>query len=381
MVRNGIDCIEKYDSWFQGKRLGLITAPVGMNERFVSTLDILYEKYTLTALFAPEHGIRGEMMAGQIVDSYRDNITGLPVYSLYRKDSKRMTEEMLEQVDAVVYDIQDVGARYYTFLYTMKYAMEECARKGIPFIILDRVNPLGGMTVEGNVLSKKKFSFVGDYALTMRYGLTIGEVAEMMMVETKLDCQLQIVSCEGWNRGLLFPELGRPWVAPSPNLPRFEAALLYPGTCLFEGTNLSEGRGTTAPFEMIGAPYINGRDLAVKMNQLKLPGVLFRSTYFVPSYSKHANQLCQGIQIHITDIHQVRPVEIAIRLIYIIREIYMEDFCFLDVKKGDSLSYVDELSGDDDMTNPLYSSDMLLEKYERDSKIFAARKQRFHKYR
>lgn len=379
MVLNGIDRIEQYDSLFLNRRLGLLTAPAGLNLELHSSIDVLGERYDLRRLYAPEHGIRGEQMAGQIVKNSRDLVTGLPVYSLYQKKTGRMTEEMLDGIDAVVVDLQDVGARFYTFLYTMMYAMEACAEFGKEFVVLDRVNPLGGGLVEGNLIQERKRSFVGDYSLTIRYGLTIGELAGMMHEEMELDGEFHVVPLGGWRRDMLFPETGRLWVAPSLNLPKFDAALLYPGTCLFEGTNLSEGRGTTSPFDTIGAPYVDGREFAAVMNGMGLPGVKFRPVFFVPTVSKHAGCLCQGVQIHVTDAGALRPVEVGVRMIYALKERY-EEFHFLEMKEGEALAYVDVLSGDDDMTDESVDVETLLEKYRKDSEQFRERKRKFHLY-
>ena len=380
MVLNGIDRIEEFDSLFLNRRLGLLTAPAGLNRELRSSIDVLGERYDLRRLYAPEHGIRGEQMAGQIVKDSRDLVTGLPVYSLYQEKTRRMTEEMLEGIDTVVVDLQDVGARFYTFLYTMMYAMEACSKFEKEFVVLDRINPLGGRLVEGNRIQERKRSFVGDYPLTIRYGLTIGELAGMMHEEMELDGEFHVVPLEGWKRDMLFPETGRIWVAPSLNLPRFDAALLYPGTCLFEGTNLSEGRGTASPFDTVGAPYVDGRDFAAVMNKMGIPGVKFRPVFFVPTVSKHAGCLCQGVQIHVTDVQALRPVEVGVRMIYALKERY-EEFRFLETKEGEALAYVDVLSGDDDMTDESVDVETLLEKYRKDSRQFQERKQKFHLYR
>lgn len=257
MVLNGIDRYQEYSGLFQGKRVGLITSPSGMDREFRSAISLLNDICDLRALFSPEHGVRGSMGAGELVDAYEDPYTKIPVYSLYRKDSKRLTSEMLDLVDLVVYDIQDVGCRYYTFIYTMLYALEDCAKAGKEFVVLDRINPLGGSVTEGNILPKEFESFVGAYPLCMRYGLTVGEFARMANEEQGWNAKLTVVPCQGWKRGMLFPETGRPWIAPTMGIPRFETALLYPGACLLEGTNLSEGRGTTAPFEIkIGRAHV-----------------------------------------------------------------------------------------------------------------------------
>lgn len=380
MILNGIDNISRYKHLFKGKRIGLITSPTGLDKSFKSTISIIHESFKLCALFSPEHGVRGDVEAGGLVDTYIDPQTKVPVYSLYRKDSKRLTEEMLDSVDMVVYDMQDVGVRYYTFIYTMLYAMEDCARFGKDFAVLDRINPLDGITVEGNVLKEEFKSFVGSYSLCMRYAMTIGEFARMANEELNLKCRLHVIPCEGWKRKMLFPETNRLWVMPTLGMPRFETALLYPGTCLFEGTNISEGRGTACPFEIIGAPYINAEELSKGMNEKALQGVLFRPIFFKPTTSKYKDQFCRGVQIHITDPRLISPVEIGVKLLYEIRDRYDKDFEFLPPFKEGSRQFIDLLMGSSDIRDAAISQEKLLDTYRNDSSIFKNRKQAFHLY-
>lgn len=379
MILNGIDCIERYAHLFEGKRVGLITAPTGLNKDFVSTIQIFHEKFNLVALFSPEHGVRGDLAAGALVDTYLDPMTGVPVYSLYRKDSKRLTQEMLDEVDIIVYDIQDVGTRYYTFLYTMLYALEDCALAGKEFVVLDRINPLDGVTVEGNVLKSGFDSFVGNYSLSVRYGMTPGEVAVMANDERQWNCKLHVVRCEGWDRNILFPETGRPWIMPSIGIPRFETALLYPGTCIIEGTNLSEGRGTTVPFEIVGAPFIDAQQLADEMNEKKLPGVVFRPVYFKPSFSKFQGEQCAGVQVHVLDKRAVRPIDVGVNLMFTIKKNY-EQFSFLPPFKEGSRPFIDLLGGDSLYRETQVDVPAMLEQFREESREFARRKQQYHLY-
>lgn len=379
MIRNGIDRIQDYAHVFQGKRIGLITSPTGLNHSFEPTIQILHENYNLVALFSPEHGVRGDLAAGAMVETYLDPFTGVPVHSLYRKDSKRLTSEMLNEVDMVIYDIQDVGTRYYTFIYTMLYALEDCARAGKEFMVLDRINPLDGITVEGNVLKEGYQSFVGNYPLAVRYGLTAGEIARMANEQMNWNGELHIVTCEGWERGMLFTDTGRPWIMPSMGLPRFESALLYPGTCLFEGMNLSEGRGTTAPFEIIGAPFIEAEKLAVEMNGKHLSGVMFRPVYFKPTFSKFQGELCQGVQLHITDSRALKPLEVGVNLMYTIKRNY-DQFSFLPPIKEGSRPFIDLLGGDCMYRDEQVDVPKLLEQFREESQEFARMKQEFHLY-
>lgn len=378
MVKNGIDRILSYSHLFQGKRIGLITTPTGITSEFISTIQILHDNFKLTALFSPEHGVRGDQAAGAMVETYTDPLTGVPVYSLYRQDSKRMTADMLDQVDMVVYDIQDVGVRYYTFIYTMLYALEDCAKAGKELVVLDRVNPLDGLTVEGNVLKPGYESFIGNYPLSVRYGLTAGEVANMVNEQKGWNAKLHVVPCEGWERNMLFPQTGQIWVHPSLGIPRFETALVYAGTCLFEGTNLSEGRGTTFPFEIIGAPFIDAERLADEMNHRGLPGVRFRPVYFKPTTSKFQGELCAGVQIYVTDPLSYRSVETGVTLMYTMKRNY-EEFSYLPPVKEGSRPFIDLLCGD-----KLYREEVglmeMLEKFREESRDFAREKQRYHLY-
>lgn len=379
MILNGIDRIDSCSHLFRGKRIGLITAPTGLTESFVPTIQVLHEQFGLAALFSPEHGVRGDRDAGGVVDTYTDPGTGVPVYSLYRQDSKRMTPEMLDAVDIVVYDIQDVGVRYYTFIYTMLYALEDCAKADKEFVVLDRVNPLGGLTVEGNILREGYRSFVGNYPLAVRYGLTAGEVATMANEQSGWKAKLHVVRCEGWERRMHFPETNRIWVHPSMGIPSYETALLYTGTCLFEGTNLSEGRGTTFPFHMIGAPFIEPQLLENEMNGKRLPGIRFRSVYFKPTTSKFAGELCGGVQLYVTDAKAVRPLEAGLELLYTLKRNY-EAFAFLPPLKEGSRPFIDLLCGDSLYRDEKDSLPELLERFREESGRFSAMKREYHLY-
>lgn len=380
MVSNGIDCLKEYDSLLKGKRLGFITSISGVDKNLVSSIELLKERYELVALYSPEHGVRGNVEAGGQVETYIDPYTKVTVYSLYRKESKRLTKEMLDLVDAVIYDIQDVGVRYYTFISSMYYAMQECERFGKEFIILDRVNPLGDK-VEGNLIDRKYQSFVGAFTICMRYGLTIGELASMIYTEENYTFPFQIVPIKGWKRSMLFPETGLTWVMPSLGIPRFETALLYAGTCLFEGTNLSEGRGTAAPFEIIGAPYVDGYRFARFINEKKLPGVLFSPAYFTPSCSKHEKKMCEGVHIHIIDFRRFQPVRTGLTLLYGFRECYPKQFEFLPPYQEGGRKFIELLYGNSKITNSNIKLEQLLDDMEWDSQLFAKRKQEYQIYK
>ena len=379
MLRNGIDLIERYDKVFTGKRLGLITSVTGLNANFESTIDILHRRYRLSALFSPEHGVRGNIPPGDLVETYVDPATGVTAYSLYRQDSKRMTPEMLDAVDAVVYDIQDVGARYYTFLYTMLYALEDCAAAGKEFIVLDRAAPLGDR-VEGNVLQPGFESFVGGFPLAMRYGLTAGEFAQMANDRLKLHAKLTVIPVEEWRRDMLYPETGRCWVPPSMGIPKFETALLYPGLCLFEGTNLSEGRGTTGPFELIGAPFLNAQELARAMREKRLSGAAFTPAYFTPTASKFQGEACEGVEIHVTDPHEISPVEVGLTLLFEIFERYGDSAHFLPAVREGGRQFIELLCGSDILTRRRTSLSAILEQFREESRAFALEKRKYQLY-
>ena len=301
-VLSGLDRLLARPGKLKGRRLGLIANPTTVTAGLVHGALALKAArgLKLTTLFGPEHGIWADAQDLVHVEDSRDAATGLRVYSLY---GKRLapTAEMLADVDALVYDVQDVGSRYYTFIYTMLHAMESCAASGRTMVVLDRPNPIGGDAVDGNVLQPGWESFVGRHPLAVRHGMTSGELALMFKEERRIDVDLEVVPMKGWRRKMSFEHTGLPWVMPSPNMPTVDTAYVYPGGCLVEGTNLSEGRGTTRPFELIGAPWLDAWALARDMSREKIPGVSFRATWFTPTFQKHAGLACGGVQLHVTD--------------------------------------------------------------------------------
>ncbi|AEP85081.1 exo-beta-N-acetylmuramidase NamZ family protein [Bacillus spizizenii] len=339
-VQTGIDTLfPDYKKQLKGKRIGLITNPTGVNASLKSSVDILYENpdIKLTALFGPEHGVRGDAQAGDEVGSYIDEKTGIPVYSLYGK-TKKPTPEMLKNVDVLMFDIQDVGTRYYTYIYTMAYAMEAAKENGIPFMVLDRPNPQGGSHIEGPVLEPEYASFVGLYPIPLKHGMTIGELALLFNKEFDIDADLKVVKMKHWKRKMDFNDTRLPFVLPSPNMPTVESTFVYPATGLIEGTNLSEGRGTTKPFELIGAPFIKSTELEETLNSLNLPGVTFRAASFTPTFSKHQGTLCHGVQLYVTDREKFEAVKTGLSLIKTIHDLYPEHFEFLSTGSFDKLA-------------------------------------------
>ncbi len=378
-VLSGIDRIDAYSELFAGKAIGLVTNATGVDRSLRSTIDIFHQKYNLAALYAPEHGVRGNLQAGDVVPSYTDPGTGVPVYSLYG-DSKHLTAEILKGVDVLVFDIQDIGSRFYTYLYTLAYVMEGCSKYGLPLVVLDRVNPLGGHCVEGNILHTEFASFVGRYPIPVRYGLTIGEYAHYINDVFLFNCSLKVVELCGWQRHLYFEDTDLIWVSPSPNIPSPQTALLYNGTCLLEGTNVSEGRGTTKPFEMIGSPFIEPDNLAIAMNAQHLPGVLFRPAYFVPSFSKHREAVCGGVQIHIIDKERVQPFELGLKLLDTLYTMYPNDLTFLPPLREGGRCFFDLLAGTDEIRLNAGSASKLLDGYLQEQAAFIKQKSRYHLY-
>jgi len=311
-VHTGLDrVLGDASSVLRGKRLGLIANPTTLDAGLRHAVDLFSEdrRFDLRVLFGPEHGLRGAEQDMIAVTSTRDARTGLPVHSLYGEtlESLGPADEALEEIDALVFDIQDIGARYYTYVWTMVLAMRACARTGRELVVLDRPNPIGGLQVEGGNVEDGFESFVGLCSVPNRHGMTVGEIARWARDTEKLDVALEVVPMSGWKRGMWQHETGLTWVMPSPNMPTCDTALVYPGMCLVEGTELSEGRGTTRPFEIAGAPFVDGQALADALAAEQLPGVRFRPLVFRPAFHKHGGVPCGGVQLHVTDRGAFRP--------------------------------------------------------------------------
>ncbi len=375
-ILSGIDRIDSVARLLTGRRVGLMTNPTGINRDLESNIDLLHSRYGLSAMYAVEHGIRGDIQAGEHVENFVDPETGVTVYSAYGQNS-HFSDEMLDAFDVLVFDIQDMGARFYTYIYSMAYAMEACARSGKSMIVLDRLNPLGGIKRCGTILNPKFASFVGDYELATQYGLTMGEFAGYVKDYLKLDVDLTVVPMEGWTRSMLLDDVNIPWVAPSPNLATLEGALCYIGTCVFEGTNLSEGRGTTLPFQVMGAPFLDGAELEKRMNALHLPGLHFRRTSFCPTFSKHAGQLCRGVQMHVTDRETANAFAGGIHLLETARELSGEHFQWL----GEKEFFIDKLLGTDEFRTGKYSAAELVEAYLEPVRAFSEKVRPYELYK
>jgi uncharacterized protein YbbC (DUF1343 family) len=313
----------------QGKRVALLTNPTGVDGQLTQIADILFNDSgtTLVEFFAPEHGLRGDIQAGGNVTDYTDPYTSLPVYAVYGVRNAP-TDAMLAGVDALVCDLQDVGSRFYTYAWTMTYSMEAAARNSVEFLVFDRPNPIGCDRVEGAPNSQDA-GLVGrvwpgqPFGVATRHGMTIGEIANLVNNEwMSPKVPLQVITIPGYQRSVWFEQTGRQWILPSPNMPTVDTATVYPGMCVFEGTNISEGRGTTKPFEIIGAPFINGIALANTMNAMNMPGVRFRPAFFKPTFSKFVNQQCNGVQVHVMDRATFDPIRTALTLLKTIRDTY-----------------------------------------------------------
>ena len=308
-VESGLEVLlGRHLAFLRGKRFGLLAHQASVTRDLAHAAPLLADVRgaKLVRLFAPEHGIWGAAQDHAEIATTTDSVTGLPVWSLYG-ERRAPTPEMLDGLDALVVDLQDVGARYYTFVWSLALAMRACVKAGVRVIVLDRPNPLGGERVEGNVPDPAFASFVGLYPLPARHGFTIGELARRLILEHGIACDLTVSTMRGWERRMLWEDTGLPWVPPSPNMPTPDTAKVYPGGCLIEGTNLSEGRGTTRPFEWIGAPYLDAHRYADALNEVALPGVRFRPARFIPTFHKWAGELCGGVQVHVTDPKRFKP--------------------------------------------------------------------------
>jgi uncharacterized protein YbbC (DUF1343 family) len=403
-VKTGVEVLfEKHLDVIRGKRIGLITNPSGVDSHLDSIVELFraHPDVKLVALYGPEHGVRGDAQAGQTVPFYYDEHFQLPVFSLYGQTFKPPADMLtnidqymrsydtqqagktpvsgaLNGIDVMVYDLQDVGTRVYTFEATLAYAMQSCANAGIPIIVLDRPNPIGGVTMEGPILDYPKYSsFIGLCATPLRHGMTMGELAQFYndnFLTNRAD--LTVVKMENWKRDEWFDQTGLPWVMPSPNIPTLDSAVVYPGQVMLEGTDLSEGRGTTHPFEIFGAPWIDGYVLAQKLNDLHLPGVKFREIWFTPTFSKFQNKLCGGCQIHVTDRNAYRAIATSLNILAMIKQLYGDKLEFHD-------KYFDRVLGNSTVREELERGepvDKIIAEYQPGLDEFAKERQKYLLY-
>lgn len=317
MIKTGLDILaKKLPGKMRGKRIGILCHAPSITGDFVHITDIFYGKKDcrLTAIFGPQHGLYGQTQDNMIEwEGIRHPRFGIPIFSLYGRNRKP-SPAMLREIDVLVIDLQDVGARLYTYIWTVKLCIEACSEAGIPVWILDRPNPVGKLPCDGPVLKKEYFTFVGGASIPLCHRMTIGEMALWIKEKYYPACDLNIIWMEGWRRDTLFSETGLQWVLPSPNMPTLRTAIVYPGTVLIEGLNLSEGRGTTIPFELFGAPFINSQKLLKNLASRDLNGCRFREHDFIPTFNKYKDQVCHGIQVHVTDIEKYYPVAVALEI-------------------------------------------------------------------
>ncbi|HWX15053.1 MAG TPA: DUF1343 domain-containing protein [Chthoniobacterales bacterium] len=321
---------ELWPSKFRGVRMAALLHPASVSANLEHTSCILErhngDLFRIAAFFGPQHGFLGQTQDNMVEwQSYEHQRLGIPVYSLYG-EYREPTPEMLKDIDVLVVDLQDIGARYYTFIWTLYLCLRACEKHDVTVVALDRPNPINGLTTEGPLLDPNYKSFVGMHPISVRHGRTIGELATQFRDEAFPECRLSILPMNNWERAMWFDQTGLPWVMPSPNMPTLDSAAVYPGMCLLEGTNISEGRGTTRPFEMFGAPFIDATNLCRELNELRLPGVYFRENYFQPTFHKFAGELCGGAQLHVVERNSFLPFKTGVEIIKCIRQIYPDQF-------------------------------------------------------
>lgn len=328
-IKLGIEnLLEDTNRFLKGKTVGLVCNQASVSHNFEHIADLLWhsEGVNLKCFFGPQHGIRGEVQDNMIETPHTvDSVTNLPIHSLY-SETREPTDDMLEGLDTILFDMQDVGCRIYTFVYTLANCMRAASRKGIKVIVCDRPNPINGTSVEGNLTEQGYESFVGQFPIPTRHGMTVGELAGLFNDEFKINCDLEVVKMSGWERELWFDETDAPWVLPSPNIPTVESATVFPGTVILEGTMLSEGRGTTRPFELVGASYCKGQELAKYLNGLGFEGVYFRPCGFQPTFQKFGGINCEGVQIHVLDRNVFKPVIVGVAIVKASMDLYPNSF-------------------------------------------------------
>jgi uncharacterized protein YbbC (DUF1343 family) len=388
MVHNGIDELEEKDfAPLQGSKVGLLINQASVDRHCAPTRDLFLARssFTVKAFFGPQHGLAGTTQDNMIEwQGFTDRKANIPVHSLYG-ETRTPADAMLEGIDTFVIDLFDVGARYYTFLWTAYLSMKACAKKKIRVVVLDRPNPLNGVTLEGPLLSRDYLSFVGLYPLIIRHGMTMGEILSMVKDEEKIDVDLQVIPLKGWKRAMWFDETGLPWVIPSPNMPTLDTALVYPGFCLLEGTSVSEGRGTTRPFEFFGAPYVDPYHFVSELRTKKLPGVHFRPASFEPTFQKHKGAICGGAQMHLTDRGAFRSVITVVTVLQAFVKLHGGDFSWKEPPyeyEYEKLPF-DILAGSGAMRRHIEAGtaqEEILEEWKADEDTFAERREPYLLY-
>jgi len=387
-TRLGVEVLlEEQIDLIRGQRVGLVGNQASVQPDFRHVVDVFAERdeFQLTTLFGPQHGIRGDVQDNMIETEHStDSRTGLPVYSLY-SETREPTEAMLADIDTIVFDMQDVGCRIYTFAYTMANCMRAAKKFGKRVIVCDRPNPINGVSVEGNVTEKEFTSFVGQFEIPTRHGMTLGELAKLFNEHFGIGCNLEVVKMEGWSREMWFEETGLPWILPSPNIPTVDTCVVFPATVHLEGTGLSEGRGSTKVFEINGAPFIDPYKWAAALREFDFAGVAFRECYFQPTFQKWAKQTCGGVQIHVTDRNSFTPVIVGVAMVKTAYDLYPGKFEW----KRDAYEYefdknpFDVVSGTDRIRKAIEagaSLDEIVESWEERSSAFAETRKTFLLY-
>ena len=386
MVTIGIDRIEEapYRSLLKDRRIGLVTNASGLSPRYGwrGTVEVMAPHYRVTALFAPEHGVRGVLGPGEKVSHGVDTLSGLPTYSLFEDmvfagadeastDKAYMpAPESLREIDLLFFDMQDVGSRYFTYASTLFYTMRAAAAAGIPLVVADRPNPLGGEVAEGCRQDESCRSFIGLARVPIRHGLTLGELARYYNGAYGLGCDLTVIPMEGWERSMLWQDCGLPFVKPSPNLPTPESILVYNGTCMLAGTNATEGRGTTTPFTTVGAPYVNPLELADALDALHLDGLRFSPTHFIPAFSKHQGTVCGGVDIHVTDPRALRSVSLGLHLVRTLQALCPKDFAFRAPSTPGGRWHIDLSTGNNTLRTTQKSAAEIYASWQTDAESF-----------
>lgn len=390
-VFNGIDRLSELDKVLRGQRVAVVTGGGAVNRELVPVVDVLCQRYNVTALWNTIYGIRGEFKYGERVPRYIDSVTGREVISIFNKERIAPSPEMLAGVDVVVFDIREAGTRFFEYLHCCAALMKACAAAGKPLVILDRIAPIGGVKVEGTVCPASMHLIVGDYELASRTAMTMGEFARYVNGEYGVGCNLTVIPVEGWTREMYADDTDLPWLLPSPSLNSCTANLLYAGMCVFEGvTTISEGRGTSKPFELIGAPWANAYELAQRMNHKELEGVRFAPVYFKPASSVHQGEVCQGVQVLIQDRACFESFRTAITLLDTFRELWPEKIEWADCTAGHEVCelpsaptftrYLDKLLADPDYTAGVLNGDQLIARHADARARYAQRKAKYHLY-
>ena len=393
MVKTGIDRIneEKIKRLLSGKRLGVISACSALSSDYRYPVDILNEKFDVAAIFSPEHGPRGVLGPGEKVNGGVDTLTGKPVYSLFedfftstdraKTDGAYMPRsENISALDCMVFDMQDVGSRYFTYVSTLFYVMCACAAQGVPLVVFDRPNPIGDR-VEGCVQDPQNLSFIGMTRVPIRHGMTVGELARLYNGEYKIGCDLTVVRMKGYRREMYYDETGLPFVRPSPNLPTLESVYVYNGTCMFAGTNVCDGRGTTQPFLLVGAEYIKPDELSDALNgDRSIRGVKFSPAFFRPEFGRFSGKTLYGVRLHVTDKRALSPVRLGVTMIKTIQDMYPDDFEFTKPKTDGGRYHIDLSTGNSDLRDGVLSAEEIMKKWNKDAAKFRQTRKKYLLY-